>query len=132
MSCKKIYLAGGFKSGWQDKIISLLPDTIEVYDPRSHKLSKPADYTKWDLDAIKQSDVVIAYMEKNNPGGYALALEIGYAKALGKSIFLIDEHDDAQRQHYFEMVREVSDKRYESFGLFTNSIDVVVADFDRL
>ncbi len=123
----KIYLAGGFKSGWQDVIIQLLT-SYKIFDPRMHNLDDPPEYTKWDLNAIKESDLIIAYMEKGNPGGYALSLEIGYAKALGKRILLIDEHDNRQRQRYFEMVREVSDQCYESFDYFIENIESIIND----
>ncbi len=118
---RKIYLAGGFKSGWQDRVTLLLPSLVFL-DPREHKLDNAAEYTKWDLEAIQQSDLILAYMEKGNPGGYALSLEIGYAKALGKKIILIDEHDDTQRHRYFEMVREVADECYDSFDYFIKNI----------
>ena len=124
MKNKKIYLAGGFKSGWQDRIVELLPNH-KFFDPRKHELDNPSDYTDWDLNAIRQSDLIIAFMEKGNPGGYALSLEIGYARALDKKIILIDEHDDIQRKRYFEMVREVSDECYDSFDSFLSKIDVL-------
>ena len=116
-------MAGGFKSGWQDRIIFALPN-CKFLDPRTHELENPTEYTEWDLDAIRQSDIIIAYMEKGNPGGYALSLEIGYAKALGKQIILIDEHDDKKRHRYFEMVREVSDECFDSFEQFVNVIQL--------
>ena len=150
MKNKKIYLAGGFKSGWQDRIVELLPNH-KFFDPRKHELDNPSDYTDWDLNAIRQSDLIIAFMEKGNPGGYALSLEIALeskdaklaneviekkdiirkfdgeieARALDKKIILIDEHDDIQRKRYFEMVREVSDECYDSFDSFLSKIDVL-------
>lgn len=42
-------------------------------------------------------------MEKSNPSGYGLALEVGLAKALGKTIILVDErstNDQVFEQHY--------------------------------
>ena len=103
-----VYLAGGFHSNWQEKVILSLKGWT-VHDPSSHNIQNPSEYTDWDLKAIQNSDVILAYMEKDNPGGYALALEIGYAKALGKKILLVEEHKDKDRQKYFEMVRAVAD-----------------------
>ncbi len=120
-----VYLAGGFMSSWQDKVIELMPGAI-IFDPREHKLDQPAEYTAWDLNAIDNSDLIIAYMEKGNPGGYALSLEIGYAKAQRKKIIIIDEHDDTQRRRYFEMVREVSDMCIDSFPYFISNFEEVV------
>lgn len=90
MCDSRVYLAGGFYSGWQDKVKAQFSNLI-FFDPREHKLEPAEQYTAWDLDAIRQSNWVFAYLEKGNPGGYALALELGFGKALGKNIVLIDE-----------------------------------------
>jgi len=58
---------------------------------------------------VRQSDVILANMEQSNPGGYALALEVGYAKALSKKIIFVDQVSDPTIGRYFEMVRQVSD-----------------------
>jgi len=106
-----IYLAGGFRSGWQLKVTSILVGH-QLFDPSLHGLESPNDYTAWDLDAIRRSDIVLAYMEKDNPGGFSLALEVGYAKALGKTVYLVEEHPTEQRRRYFEMVRQVADMTF--------------------
>ncbi len=104
---KVIYLAGGFKSGWQAKVIKQLPG-YEFLDPSQHNIQDAAEYTRWDLDAVRASDIVLGYMESTNPGGYSLALEIGFAHALGKSVLLVDEIKDPSVSRYFEMVRQCS------------------------
>ncbi len=107
----KIYLAGGFRSQWQEKAKKALSNW-EIFDPSTHNLSPPKEYTEWDLLAIRDADVILAYMEMHNPGGYALALEIGYAKALGKKIIFIEEHPDNGRRKSFDMIREVVDHNF--------------------
>jgi nucleoside 2-deoxyribosyltransferase len=104
-----IYLAGGFPSGWQDRVKEAAPQ-FRYLDPRSHRLHHKERYTMWDLEAIRRSDWIFAYLEASNPGGYALAVEIGYAKALGKRIVLINEKRgvDAGDRH-FEMLSAASD-----------------------
>lgn len=110
----KVYLAGGFRSGWQDKVMKAAP--IAYYlDPSQSELTDPKEYTKWDLDALDRCDVVFAYMEGDNPGGYALSLEVGYAKALGKIIIFINEKNEIAK--YMAMVEESA-----SF-VYTNIID---------
>ncbi|MFM0025332.1 nucleoside 2-deoxyribosyltransferase domain-containing protein [Paraburkholderia madseniana] len=104
----KIYLAGGFNSGWQIQARHELIN-FEIFDPSSHAIQDPKAYTEWDLNAIEQSDIVLANMEHTNPGGYSLALEVGFAKALSKRIILVDQVVDAQIKKYFEMVRQCSD-----------------------
>lgn len=113
MSPIKVYLAGGFKSNWQEKVREALPQLI-YFDPRQHNLQDPKQYTQWDIDAIEECDIVFAYMEQSNPAGYALALEIGYAKGFyfytDKIVILIhDDPQDGKRWHYFEMVHQLCD-----------------------
>lgn len=110
---KKIYLAGGFRSGWQKIVKSRLP-SFEFLDPSSHDIDDPLEYTNWDLDAIRRSEIILANMEASNPGGYALALEIGFSKALGKTIYFVDQIEDPLMSHYFEMIRHCSDHVFNS------------------
>jgi nucleoside 2-deoxyribosyltransferase len=63
-------------------------------DPSLHGLDDPAQYTPWDLLGIETCDVVFAYMEEDNPSGYGLSLEVGYARALGKLVILVDAKMD--------------------------------------
>lgn len=115
MSKLQVYLAGGFKSGWQDTVMERCPQ-LDFDDPRDHQLENQEDYTFWDLAAIRRSDVVFAYFERSNPAGFSLALEVGYAHALGKLIILVDEmsHGGDMPARYLDMLREVSNKVYTS------------------
>lgn len=112
---KTVYLAGGFHTGWQDTVKTRLP-YVKYLDPRVHNFQKKEDYTKWDLNAIKNSDVIFAYLESSNPGGYAMVLEIGYAKALNKTIVLVNEKfaPQSKESKYFEMVVASVDKHYDN------------------
>jgi len=111
----RVYLAGGFPSAWQDIVKKAVPE-FDYFDPRSHGLKNRAEYTTWDLEAIRQSDYVFAYLEASNPGGYALALEVGYGKALGKCVIVVDEKSaaDPQGSRYFEMVNQAADVSFSS------------------
>lgn len=109
----RVYLAGGFRSGWQAIVKAAVPG-VRWLDPSIHHIKDPKKYTQWDLRAIRSSDLVLANMEPSNPGGYALALEVGFAKALGKAILLIDQHEERERRRYFEMVRQVADRRFDT------------------
>lgn len=110
---RKIYLAGGFSSGWQETAKSKL-NKFECLDPGAHGIKDPLEYTRWDLAALRDSEIVLANMEASNPGGYALALEVGFAKALGKQIYLVDQIEDPSISHYFEMVRQCSDRVFKT------------------
>ena len=102
----KIYLAGGMKSGWQKKVKrACRAFDVIFFDPCSHGLSDPAQYTLWDLDRIHQCDILFGFMETTNPSGHGLSAEIGYAHGLGKKIILVDEKSD----RYMAIVREIAD-----------------------
>ena len=102
----KVYLSGGMKSSWQSFVIGDC-DGFEFFDPRRHGLSDPHEYTIWDLEHVRQCDIVFAYMESTNPSGIGLTLEIGYAKALNKTIILVDEKScvDSEFEKRFRIVR---------------------------
>ena len=122
-----VYLAGGFRSGWQNLARAALSSHYDLLDPRQHALASPSEYTSWDLAAIRRCHVVLAYMEESNPGGYALALEIGYAHALGKHIVLVDVLDQA-RSKYFAMVREVANYQASSLqDALANLVELAVS-----
>jgi len=113
---RKIYLAGGFRSKWQTEATARLAGSFELLDPSAHNIQDPAEYTRWDLEAIRQSDIVLANMEASNPGGYSLALEVGFAKALGKRIFMVDQIEEPAVKRYFEMVRQCSERIFPTLG----------------
>jgi nucleoside 2-deoxyribosyltransferase len=116
-----IYLAGGFRSGWQAGVIKQLPE-YKFLDPSQHNIKEPKEYTNWDLDAIRQCDIVLANMEPTNPGGYSLALEVGYARALNKTVVFVDQIEDATVSRYFEMVRQCSDLNFKTLDQAVNHL----------
>lgn len=111
---KRIYLAGGMHSNWRGVITKQLEGKtyFQWIDPMDNKMRKPDQYTFWDLKSIDQCDILVGYMDKTNPSGFGLNLEIGYAKALGKTIVLIVPDDftrDDARSRYFDMARVCAD-----------------------
>ncbi len=108
----KVYLAGGMNdSNWQQKVIDQIgKHNFVFYNPREHSLTNSAEYTFWDLFYVKQSDILFAYMQEDNPSGIGLTLEIGYARAMDKSIILVDERSaiDETFANRFKIVRESS------------------------
>lgn len=112
-----VYLAGGMQSGWQNVVIDRIRDRCVFFNPQDHMLSNSKEYTTWDLHFVKQSDIIFAYLEKNNPSGFGLTLEIGFAKALNKTIILIDERSkiDPKFSNYFKIVRESANVVFEDF-----------------
>lgn len=101
----KIYLSGGMKGTWQDTVKNDASQHIYV-DPRHHDLVLPDQYTLWDLAALSRCDLVFAYLASDNPSGIGLAVEVGYMRARGLFIILVDEKPDDAR---WCMVRECAD-----------------------
>lgn len=110
----KLYLAGGMHGDWREQYRVGLPKGTELFDPRKHDLSMAEDYVLWDLTAIEECDILVGYMEEDNPSGLGLALEIGYAKALGKKIILVLDHEFVMqdRYRYFLMAEVCADSTF--------------------
>jgi len=113
---QKVYLAGGIRSNWQQKVI----DNVDAifFNPRTKEVDRTLTLTEfgtWDLHFIKQCDIVFAYMEKNNPSGIGMAVEMGYAKGLGKTVILCLEPDNEFiKAGYLQFMKKVSDVVYEN------------------
>lgn len=124
-----VFLSGGFKSNWQEKIENKLSNKFNFFNPREHGLNNTAEYTIWDIYHVKECDIVLAYMEKTNPSGYGLAFEIGVAIGMNKTIILVDErsNDDPQFEKYFYIIKEaatITFKTIEEAVLFLESFSL--------
>ncbi|HMN10707.1 MAG TPA: nucleoside 2-deoxyribosyltransferase domain-containing protein [Bellilinea sp.] len=111
-----VYLAGGLYSSWQNVVSeyvyeALGRDLVVLLNPQDHDSPEEDAYTTWDLEAIRQADIVFAYIERDNPSGVGTSLEIGYARALGKIIILVDEKQDS----HFGMARVAADVVFNDF-----------------
>lgn len=108
----KIYLAGGMNNtDWQNQVIdSVGKEGFIYYNPREHLLTDSKEYTVWDLFYVKKCDILFAYMEAENPSGFGLTLEVGFARALDTPIILVDEksNQDIDFAKKFRIVRESS------------------------
>jgi nucleoside 2-deoxyribosyltransferase len=110
-----VYLAGGHRSDWRERVMSVAADYV-YRNPAEHKIDDARAYTAWDLEAIRRSDVVFGYLEQTNPSGYGLALEVGYAKGIGRHVILVDERSktDEKIARYYGIVRETADAVFDS------------------
>lgn len=113
----KVFLSGGFRSDWQNKIIERYIDDYIFFNPREHGLDDPNQYTTWDIHYIKQCDIFFAYMEESNPSGYGLAFELGLAYGLNKTIILVDERskNDIVFKNYFRITHKPSNIVFDNF-----------------
>lgn len=114
----RVYLAGGFRSGWQNQVKADLGGLVEFVDPSKHGINTTKNYTAWDLAAVDSCDLVFAFLEQSNPGGYALALEIGYAKGQGKTVIYVQEPGSIaeERSKYLGMIQSASDYTCETLN----------------
>lgn len=117
MLISPIYLAGGMRGGWQKRLTESFPEH-EFFDPSTHGLENEKEYTAWDLAHIRKAQTVLAYMNADNPSGYGLCTEVGYAHAIGKHIVFVDDCG-AQRSRYFGMVRSMA---HEIYGCLEDAI----------
>jgi len=101
----KVYLAGGMRGeDWRADFRRLTK--FYLLDPHDCSSKDPAVYTEYDLRCVRAADVVVAFLEPDNPSGIGLALEVGYAKALGKRVVFIDGRPEDKR---FDIMRHASD-----------------------
>lgn len=106
----KIYLSGGMRSGWQNRVKNALGERHQYADPRE-KGETPEwtwrEYGAWDFMHIDQCDLMLAYMERGNPSGYGLCAEVGYAAGKGIPVVLVIEPGHPQ-ENYMNIVRSVA------------------------
>ena len=112
----KVYLSGGFKTGWQNMVRESLNDSCIIFDPGIHNLSSDEQYWAWDIHFVRQCDIVFAYMEDSNPSGFGLTLEIGMAFALNKTVILVDEKSkgNPEFERYFKIVSNSASIKFDN------------------
>jgi len=118
----KVYLSGGMRSGWQEIVKQSCPD-IHFIDPCDHGLKDAREFSLWDLVGVEQCDVILAYMEADNPAGHGLCYECGYGRAKGKLVIIVDEKMDK----YMAIVREHNNvfQTLPEAMLFLNSLSKI-------
>ena len=127
----RIYLAGGFKSGWQDCIMEAFEQPfgewldLKFVDPRQHGLKHSDEYTERDLRDIGDCDIFFAVIESDNPAGANLFLEMGYAKALSKQIVFCELGND-YRARYYSMARSVADYTANGLGVAVMGLKAMI------
>ena len=116
MRKQKIYLAGGFKSDWANKV-KQCSNNIDWINPKDKEFKNNDrvvmnvnEYGKWDLHFIKQSDILFVYIERTNTSCIGLCCEAGFAKGLGKTVItVIEPNHETIKDNYLSFVTQVSD-----------------------
>lgn len=97
----KVYIAGGMRGDWRQKLYERLKDKFIVIDPLLKEYDSTGVrivtpykvFTAWDLWGIRTADIVFTYSEKNNPG-VGLIAEAAYGAGLGKTVILVREENN--------------------------------------
>lgn len=117
---QKVYLAGGFKSDWAEKV-KQCSDSFNWINPKDKEFKNGErivmnvnEYGKWDLHFIKHSDIVFVYVERTNTSCIGLSVEAGYAKGLGKTVILVLEpNHETIKDQYLQFVTQAADIVFE-------------------
>ena len=83
----KIYLAGGRNSHWRTQVQQVWKDKAEGIDPFTLAQGAVHLFTHGDLEAVRECDILFGYNDYSKYTG--MALEFGYAHALGKPIIYV-------------------------------------------
>ena len=112
----KVYLAGGFGGDWQNSVMQELGENFVFFNPKEHRLTIEKQYTVWDLHYIRQCDILFGYLSSENPSGYGLCLEVGYARGINKTIILVDENSggDEEFARYYRIVHATSSIQFST------------------
>lgn len=95
-----VYLSGGMNTEWRETVKEInYKNTynIRFIDPTKNYTDDPDEYAFLDTKQVMNSDLVIAYLEKDNPSGIGLAYEVGLATALNIPVILVSEKLDDKR-----------------------------------
>ncbi len=103
-----VYLAGGMRNGpTRDRIKAALRALgVVTLDPNhwaDECKNDPQLYTNRDIEEIRKCDFVVAFMTRDNPSGYGLNFEIGYAVGIEKPVLFLNLLGNDARQRYFGM-----------------------------
>jgi nucleoside 2-deoxyribosyltransferase len=120
MKKQTVYLAGGFKSDWANKV-KQCSDNFNWVNPKDKEfkdgervIMNVNEYGKWDLHFIRQSDIVFVYIERTNTSCIGLCVEAGYAKGLGKTVIIVLEpNHETIKDAYLSFITQVSDIVFE-------------------
>jgi hypothetical protein len=116
-----VYLAGGMKSGWQNKVIEECADLIKqgivnFFDPRKNP-KEPEKYRAADKEAWEKTDIVFAYAESSNPALFAMCIELagGYYNRKKAWTIFVDDLQPEKMETPEKIEEEKRRKRYLSF-----------------
>ncbi|MCL5017267.1 MAG: hypothetical protein M1155_01210 [Patescibacteria group bacterium] len=114
-----VYLAGGMKSGWQDKVIESCYDLViggivEFFDPRKNP-KDPEKYRANDKKNWEKADIVFGYAESSNPALFAMCIELTGGFYNNAWTIFVDDLQPEKMETPEKTEEEKKRKRYLSF-----------------
>lgn len=97
--CKKLYFAGPWFSKRGNEYYTLVQEILlnnncifeEIYFPRNNQDTLPSRVYLSNMQNIENCDILVALIDEKDTG---TAMEIGYARALGKTVILLGLEED--------------------------------------
>ena len=115
-----IYLSGGTHSNWRDIVMDQLQSSsFEFIDPKQNGQPLPERYAPWDLFGVERSDIVLCYVEHDNPSGVGTCFEAAYGLGLGKHVVTVIEPQDRK---YWDIVQVAASV---NFGTLQAAVDYI-------
>lgn len=87
----RVFLSGGTKGNWQDRVRESIPDCY-CHDPReAGKLTTMREIAELERKWLDESDILFFFFESSNPSGLGSAFEVGYCISKGIPVIFVDE-----------------------------------------
>jgi nucleoside 2-deoxyribosyltransferase len=126
----KIYLAGGMRSGWQDKVKEAAPNATYL-DPTTKCEDKMClkEIFNWDLARVYECDVIFAYIERDNPSCIGTSFELGSAYGQKKTIILVLEDENEHiKDKYLQFLTPAADLIYKDLDTAINFLKTLTEE----
>lgn len=97
----KIFLSGGTRGDWQDKVKEHFSDleNIHFHDPRFFPQgTSMKEIAETERNWLHDSDVVFFFFEETNPSGIGSAFEVGYAVAHNIPVIFVDRKNTSHTE----------------------------------
>ena len=120
-----VYLAGGFKSGWQDAVRKACLDLelkhlVVWEDHRENGTSDPDIYGPIDRRRCEKSSIVFGFAEIDNPLPFPLFFEMGFFLGQKKLVIYVNEiQPEDKRYRPYLFPTKFDNKIYTEYSLET-------------
>lgn len=78
------------ESSWQQYVKTYVRSKFIVFDPSQLQTKVFEEYAALDIAHVERADIVLGYIEDENPSGVGMAVEMGIARGMGKMVILVN------------------------------------------